>query len=85
MRVQRVLMPDSAAEPWTVLGDDHEPVAPVEYRLAYLTLVERSWMPCVRRASATITAKLRRPGRWLGAGRRSAPLGPGSAAMLVSA
>jgi hypothetical protein len=45
--------------------------------LAYLTLVERSWMPCVRRASATISASCGRAGRRLGAGRTSAPLGQG--------
>jgi integrase/recombinase XerD len=42
VRVQRVWMPDSGAESWTVLGDDHAPVAPVERWLAYLTLIERS-------------------------------------------
>ena len=42
MRVQRVLMPDSGAESWTVLDDDHHPVEPVERFLAYLTSVERS-------------------------------------------
>jgi len=35
-------MPDSGVESWTVLGDDHAPVEPVERWLAYLTLVERS-------------------------------------------
>jgi Phage integrase, N-terminal SAM-like domain len=35
-------MPDSGAESWTVLGDDHAPVAPVERWLAYLALIERS-------------------------------------------
>src|SRR6266508_916682 len=42
MRVQRVLMPDSALESWTVLGDDHAPVEPVERYLAYLASIERS-------------------------------------------
>jgi site-specific recombinase XerD len=42
MRVQRVLMPDSAAESWTLLGDDLVPVEPVERFLGYLTAVERS-------------------------------------------
>jgi len=42
MRVQRVLMPDSGAESWTLLDDDHGPVEPVERFLAYLTSVERS-------------------------------------------
>lgn len=36
MRVQRVLMPDSETESWTVLGDDHVAVAPIERYLAYL-------------------------------------------------
>ena len=34
--VQRVLMPVSGRESWTVLGDDGEVVAPVERYLAYL-------------------------------------------------
>ncbi len=42
MRVQRVWMPDSGAESWTVLGEDHRPVEPVERWLAYLTVIERS-------------------------------------------
>ncbi|MFK0258672.1 tyrosine-type recombinase/integrase [Streptomyces sp. NPDC090445] len=42
MRVQRVLMPDSEAESWTVLGDDHVPVAPIEHYLAYLAWGEKS-------------------------------------------
>jgi integrase/recombinase XerD len=42
MRGQRVLMPHSGAEPWTVLGDDDAPVAPAERWLAYLTSIERS-------------------------------------------
>ncbi|RYF61506.1 MAG: integrase [Comamonadaceae bacterium] len=42
MRVQRVLMPDSAVESWTLLGDDHVPVKPVERFLAYLASIERS-------------------------------------------
>jgi site-specific recombinase XerD len=42
MLVQRVLMPDTGLESWTVLGDDHAPVEPVERWLAYLTAIERS-------------------------------------------
>ena len=42
MRVQRVLMPDSGLESWTVLGDDRAPIEPVERWLAYLTSIERS-------------------------------------------
>ena len=42
MRVQRMWMPDTGAESWTVLGDDHAPVEPVERWLAYLTAIERS-------------------------------------------
>lgn len=42
MRVQRVLMPGSRVESWTVLGDDHVPVEPVERFLAYLASIERS-------------------------------------------
>ena len=42
MRVQRVLMPGSRVESWTVLGDDHMPVGPVERFLAFLASIERS-------------------------------------------
>lgn len=42
MRVQRVLMPDSGAESWTVLDDEHGLVEPVERFLAYLASIERS-------------------------------------------
>jgi integrase/recombinase XerD len=42
MRVQRVVMPGSGAESWTVLGDDHVALEPVERFLAYLSSVERS-------------------------------------------
>ena len=42
MRVQRVLMPDSGRESWTLLGEDLVPVEPVERFLAYLASVEKS-------------------------------------------
>jgi len=42
MRVQRVLMPGSEAESWTVLGDDQVPLEPVERFLGYLTSIEKS-------------------------------------------
>ncbi|MCA1703799.1 MAG: integrase, partial [Actinobacteria bacterium] len=42
MRVQRVLMPGSGAESWTLLGEDHVPVEPVERFLAFLAAIERS-------------------------------------------
>lgn len=42
MLVQRVLMPVSSLESWTVLGDDDSPFEPVERYLAYLTDIERS-------------------------------------------
>src|SRR6266702_6338399 len=42
MLVQRVLMPATSLESWTVLGDDDVPVEPVERYLAYLTDIERS-------------------------------------------
>jgi integrase len=35
-------MPDSETESWTVLGDDHVPLAPVEQYLAYLSWGEKS-------------------------------------------
>lgn len=41
MLVQRVLLPVSWRESWTVLGDDG-PVEPIERYLAYLTDIERS-------------------------------------------
>ena len=44
MRVQRVLMPGSEAESWTVLGDDQVPLEPVERFLGYLTSIEK-WRP----------------------------------------
>ena len=42
MHVQRVAMPGSRVESWTVLGDDDVPVEPVERFLAYLTAIGRS-------------------------------------------
>jgi integrase/recombinase XerD len=42
MRVQRVLMPDTGFESWTVLGDDHMPVEPIERFLSYLASIEKS-------------------------------------------
>jgi len=42
MRVQRVVMPGSGRESWTLLGDDLRPVEPVERFLAYLAAVEKS-------------------------------------------
>jgi site-specific recombinase XerD len=42
MRVQRVLMPGTEFESWTVLGDDHMPLEPTERFLSYLMSVEKS-------------------------------------------
>lgn len=42
MRVQRVLIEDSAVESWTLLGDDLALVEPVERYLSYLASIERS-------------------------------------------
>jgi len=42
MIVQRVLMPGSVVESWTVLGEGGMPVEPIERYLAYLTDIERS-------------------------------------------
>lgn len=42
MRVQRVVMPDSGCQSWTLLGDDLRPVEPVERFLAYLAAIEKS-------------------------------------------
>jgi len=40
--VHRVVMPVTEAVSWTVLGDDGEPVSPVESYLAHLAALERS-------------------------------------------
>jgi len=40
--VQRLVMPGSGTESWTLLGDDGLPVEPVERFLAYLGAIERS-------------------------------------------
>jgi integrase/recombinase XerD len=40
--VQRVLMPASGRESWTLLGEDGEVVEPAERYLAYLAAIERS-------------------------------------------
>jgi integrase/recombinase XerD len=42
MHVQRVAMPASGLESWTVVGDDGVPVEPVERYLSCLTDIERS-------------------------------------------
>ncbi|MGP3938031.1 site-specific integrase [Nonomuraea sp. KM88] len=42
MLVQRVVLPASGRESWTVLGDDDVPVAPIESYLAFLSDIERS-------------------------------------------
>jgi integrase/recombinase XerD len=42
LRVQRVLMPETEFESWTVLGCDQLPVEPVERFLAYLASIEKS-------------------------------------------
>jgi len=42
MRVQRVLMPGSGDQSWTVLDDEFRPLEPVERFLAYLASIERS-------------------------------------------
>ena len=42
MRVQKVIMPVTGAESWTVLAEDWEPVAAAEQYLAYLSAIERS-------------------------------------------
>ena len=40
MLVQRVAMPASRVESWTVLGGDDAPVGPIERYLAYLSAIE---------------------------------------------
>jgi integrase/recombinase XerD len=40
--VQRVVMPVTGAESWTVVGDDGTVVVPAERYLAYLSALERS-------------------------------------------
>lgn len=54
MFVQRVVMPVTGTESWTVMGDDGCVVDPVERYLAYLTALERS--PNTVRAYATSLA-----------------------------
>jgi hypothetical protein len=49
--VQRVVMPVTRSESWTVLGDDGASVEPVESFLTYLSALERS--PNTQRAYAT--------------------------------
>ncbi len=51
MRVQRVVMPVTAAESWTIIGDDGAVLAPAEAYLAHLAALERS--PNTVRAYAT--------------------------------
>lgn len=51
MIVQRVVMPVTEMESWTVLGVDGMPVAPVESFVTYLAALERS--PNTQRAYAT--------------------------------
>src|SRR5258708_17381952 len=42
MLVQRVVMPGSRVESWTVVGDDDARGEPIERYLSYLTAIERS-------------------------------------------
>jgi hypothetical protein len=42
VHVQRVVMPASPVESWTVVGEDGAAVEPAERYLAYLTAIERS-------------------------------------------
>ena len=42
MRVQRVVMPGSRVESWTVLGESDVPIEPVERWLAFLSAIGRS-------------------------------------------
>src|SRR6476660_4268892 len=42
LRVQRVVMPETGFESWTLLDDDQLPVEPVERFLAYLASIEKS-------------------------------------------
>jgi integrase/recombinase XerD len=42
VRVQRLVMPDSGAESWTVVDDALRPLEPVERFLAHLAAIERS-------------------------------------------
>lgn len=51
VRIQRVVMPVTGTESWTVIGDDGVVVAPAERYLAYLSALERS--PNTVRAYAT--------------------------------
>ena len=86
MLVQRVLMPVSGRESWTVLGDDGEVVEPVERYLAYLAAIERSpntvrayavslklwfeFLPAHRGRAGTRRASRTWPGSWPGCAPR---------------
>ncbi len=61
MRVQRVLMPGSGEESWTLLGNDHIPVEPVERFLSYLASAEKS--PNTVKAYAHDLKMVHLPGR----------------------
>lgn len=45
MRVQRVLMPGSEAESWTLVGDDQVPVESAEQFLGYLASIQSHRTP----------------------------------------
>ena len=85
MLIQRVLMPVTGIESWTVIGDDGAVVAPVERYLAYLSALERSpntvrayaaslrlwWSSWARPGSAGPMPGWRMwPGSWPGCGPR---------------
>jgi hypothetical protein len=59
VRVQRVVMPVTEAESWTLLDDQGVPVAPVESYLAYLSALERS--PNTVRAYCPFTGRVQSP------------------------
>ena len=95
MLVQRVVMPVSGRESWTLLGDDGEVVEPAERYLAYLAaIVERSlnmvrayavslklWFefPAAPRWAGTRRAWRTWPGLWPGC----APRGGGNVIVLA--
>lgn len=84
IRVQRVLVPRCRAESRTLLGDDQDPVEPVERFLAHLASIERSPhtakadAPSERR-SATTPASRRRVAELVAAAPESLCARPGRA------
>ena len=88
MLVQRVAMPASRVESWTVLGGDDAPVGPIERYLAYLSAIEPACaVPGCVRPERKRGMCLSHRQRWMAAGKpdigefvgRPGPTGTGTA------